>query len=240
MRKEINQILFHNPRLNYRGMDPSRIDNLTDAVFGVAITLLIFNLADPNSFSDLLTIAKTFPAFLIGVGFLALVYSEHLLFSKIYTLHDGVVKLLNIIFIALVIFYVYPLRFLTVFLTNFFFQDGISITITDEQVPSLMIYYGFLVFALYFVLYLFYARALKIKDKLQLSNYEEKYTKLGKVKMIIMFSVPLLSILLVAIIRPFSYALASFIGGMVYFLYWPAMMIWGRWYNKSVKNIPAE
>jgi uncharacterized membrane protein len=121
MRNELLKNKQQDSRIHYRGESASRLDNLTDAVFGIAITLLIFNLANPNSFADLLTFTKTLPAFLISISFLVLIWNEHLTFSEVYGLKDTGLVLLNTIFIALVIFYVYPLRFLTMFLTNFFF-----------------------------------------------------------------------------------------------------------------------
>jgi uncharacterized membrane protein len=60
MRNEIIRNKQHDPRINYRGLSASRLDNLSEAVFGIAITLLIFNLANPNSFSDILVSPKPF------------------------------------------------------------------------------------------------------------------------------------------------------------------------------------
>lgn len=165
MRSEILKNRHHDSRINYRGENASRLDNLTDAVFGIAITLLIFNLSNPNSFQDLLTFTKTLPAFLISISFVILVWNEHLEFSEIYTLNDTRLTILNTIFIALVIFYVYPLRFLTLFLTNQFFQTDIIVNIKGDQVPYLMMYYGFVAFALYFVVFLFYRRAIQLKNE---------------------------------------------------------------------------
>jgi uncharacterized membrane protein len=100
MRNLINRNRRHDPRIRYRGASASRMDNLTDAVFGIAITLSIFNLSNPNSFSDLLLFTRTLPAFLISVSFIILVWSEHLRFSEIYTLDDtGAVFLTGTIFI---------------------------------------------------------------------------------------------------------------------------------------------
>src|SRR5690606_41373951 len=101
-------------------------------------------------------------------------------FSRIYGVEDTWLQVLNSVFIALVIFYVYPLRFLTMFLTNFFFSTDIEINIQDQQVPYLMIYYGFVAFALYFVIYLLYRRALGLKTHLQLNDFEQFYTQIGR------------------------------------------------------------
>lgn len=229
MRNEIFKNRNHDPRITYRGENASRLDNLTDAVFGIAITLLIFNLTNPNSFGDLLTFTKTLPAFLISISFIILIWNEHLGFLEIYTLNDTRLTILNTIFIALVIFYVYPLRFLTLFLTNFFFNTNINVNIQGDQVPYLMIYYGFIAFALYFVLYLFYHRALSLKNELSLSAFEKFYTSSQKKRLFIMFAVPMVSIVLTIIINEFSFIWASVIGGVAYFLYTP-LIIW--WHNQ--------
>lgn len=88
IRADLHKYRQQDPRLKYRGTIASRVDNLTDAVFGIAITLLIFNLANPNSFDDLVGFAKTLPAFLLSISFLLLNRKEHLRFSEVYTLND--------------------------------------------------------------------------------------------------------------------------------------------------------
>jgi uncharacterized membrane protein len=236
MRTEFNKNRQCDPRINYRGKNASRLDNLTDAVFGIAITLLIFNLTNPNSIADLLTFTKTLPAFLISIVFLAMIWKEHLRFSEIYTLNDSQLTLLNTLFIALVIFYVYPLRFLTMFLTNIFFNTNIAVNIQRDQVPYLMIYYGCIAFALYFVLYLFFQRAEKIKDELNLNEFESFYTSSQKSRLLIMFSVPLLSIALTLILNQYSFIWASVIGGITYWLYTPLIIIWQKKYKKGAKT----
>jgi uncharacterized membrane protein len=222
----------------YRGENASRLDSLTDGVFGIAITLLIFNLANPNSFQDLLTFTKTLPAFLISISFLFIFWNEHLRFSEIYTINDSLISLLNTLFIGLVIFYVYPLRFLTLFLTNFFFHTNIEVRIQGDQVPFLMIYYGFIAFALYFILFLFYRRASKLKEVLKLNDYEQFYTRSQMKRLAIMFSVPLISIGLTAIINPFSFIWASVCGGVAYFLYTPFIFNWYSNFKKKSKQFP--
>ncbi|MBK7232053.1 MAG: DUF1211 domain-containing protein [Saprospiraceae bacterium] len=236
MRNDIYKNRQHDPRINYRGTNASRIENFTDAVFSIAITLLIFNLSNPNSFADLLTFTKTLPAFLISIGFLIMIWNEHVRFSEIYTLNDSKLAVLNTLFIALVIFYVYPLRFLTLFLTNFFFNTDIAVSIQYNQVPYLMIYYGAIAFALYFVLYLFYKQADKLKNELNFNEYEVFYTHSQKRRMFIMFIVPLLSIVLSIIVNQFSYILASIIGGLTYWLYPPLIISWHKKFNDKSKS----
>jgi uncharacterized membrane protein len=233
MRNEINRNRRHDPRIRFRGANASRMDNLTDAVFGIAITLSIFNLANPNSFSDLLVFTKTLPAFLISISFIILVWSEHLRFSEIYTLHDTGLAFLNTLFIALVIFYVYPLRFLTLFLTNMLFGMDIHVSISGDQVPLLMVYYGLLAFALYFILYLFYHRAGRLKAVLELNEFEVFETNSQKHRLFIMFTVPLLSILVTLLVNRFSFIWASVAGGLTYMLYMPVIRLWYLRYTRK-------
>lgn len=224
------------PRITYRGENPTRLDNLTDAVFGIAITLLIFNLVNPNSFQDLITFTKTLPAFFISVAFLILIWYEHNRFSEVYSLNGPGIAFLNTIFITLAIFYVYPLRFLTLFLTNFFFRTNVKISIPGDQVPNLTIYYGLIVFGLYFTITLFYLYMYKRREVIKLSAYEIFYTKMQVQKQMIMFSVPLLSVVLVAILKNHSIFWASILGGNVYFLYTPLMIWWQRRFEKVSLN----
>jgi uncharacterized membrane protein len=236
MRNEILKNRHHDPRIVYRGVSASRLDNLTDAVFGIAITLLIFNLANPNSFSDLLNFTKTLPAFLISISFIMLIWNEHLDFSEVYTLNDTRLTILNTLFISLVIFYVYPLRFLTLFLTNSFFSTEIEVSIQGDQVPYLMVYYGLVAFALYFILYLFYKRVDQLKEQLELNSFEIFYTKSQKNRLLIMFAVPLLSIVLTLLINRFSFIWASLIGGLSYLLYTPLILWWNHRFQQRSKS----
>lgn len=227
-------------RLNYRGAQASRIDNLTDAVFGIAITLLIFNLANPNSFSDLMDFAKTLPAFLLSISFLVLIWYEHFRFSTVFSFNDPGLVALNTFFLALIIFFVYPLRFLALLLTNFLFETNIGIQITIGQMPYLMIFYGLAIFAVYFILFLFYVRAMGRKQFLELNEYELFYTRRHRTKMMMMFIVPLISVGITAGLMSFSVGLASFLGGMTYWLYWPVTMIWEIRFQKDSKAFKAQ
>lgn len=236
MREIINKRLAHSEDINYRGAKSSRLDNLTDAVFGIAITLLIFNLKNPDSFSQLLAFTKTLPAFLISIAFLMLIWYEHLRFSEVYSMKDTTLTVINTLFLALVIFYVYPLRFLTIFLTNFFFQTEVEMNIRNEEVPELMIYYGFIAAALYFLVFLLYLRAKALKGTLQLNSYEIFYTDAHKIRLLIMFVVPIISVFLTYILSGVSIIGASVAGGLVYLLYSPSMFFWIRWFNKRTES----
>jgi len=221
------------PHINYRGLEASRVDNLTDAVFGIAITLLIFNLENPNTFETLLKFTQTLPAFLISIGFIVLIWKEHLNFSRIYAFNDAWLLVLNTLFIGLVIFYVYPLRFLTIFLTNFFFGSQVDLGLSAAEIPDLMIYYGSIAAALYFMLFLLHLRAWRIREKLDFNTYEDWFTKRQLARLSIMFAVPLSSVAIVLFLKPQSIAWAAIAGGMAYNFYVPGMIIWAKRFKKA-------
>lgn len=225
------------PNISYRGENPGRLDNLTDAVFGIAITLLIFNLVNPNSFADLMSFTKTLPAFLVSITFLMIVWKEHVNFSQVYGLTNSWIQALNVLFIALIIFYVYPLRFWTLFLTNFLFETNISIQIKADEVPSLMIYYGFVAMGLYICLLFFYLIASRSSDSLSLNRYEILHTRMQVIRMLIFITVPFVSVVVVFLLRGVNVGLASLMGGMTYVLYSPLMFFWIRTYKLKTNEI---
>lgn len=233
MRSKFQETKARHPMINYRGSEASRIDNLTDAVFGIAITLLIFNLENPNSFETLLQFTQTLPAFLISIAFIVLIWKEHLNFSRVYAFNDAWLLVINTFFIGLVIFYVYPLRFLTIFLTNFFFGSHVDLGLSAAEIPDLMIYYGSIATALYLLLFMFHLRAWRIREKLGLNDFEQWFTKRQLARLSIMFAVPLASVIVVLSFKGQSIAWAAILGGMTYNLYVPGMVIWARHFKKA-------
>lgn len=232
MRGNYIENTFKNKNLNYRGEVNTRLNNLTDAVFGIALALLIFNVADANSFKDLLTFAKSFPALLVSIAFLYIIWKEHVSFVVLYGIQGLSLQFLNVIFTSLIIFYVYPLRFLTTLLTDMLFGFKMNIKIEAIEVPQLMIFYGLISFAIYFVLFLFYTSALKQKATLDLSEHELFHTKKHKNRMLIMALVPFISLAISFILKNHSIMWASILGGMSYGLYPIFISLWSKKYKK--------
>lgn len=226
-----------NKNLNYRGEINTRLNNLTDAVFGIALALLIFNVADANSFKDLLTFAKSFPALLVSIAFLYIIWKEHVSFVVLYGIQGLNLQFLNVIFTALIIFYVYPLRFLTTLLTDMLFGFKMNLKIEAIEVPKLMIFYGLISFAIYFVLFLFYSSALKQKTALTLNKYELFHTKKHRNRMLLMALVPFISLNICFVLKNHSIMWASIMGGMSYGLYPIFISFWSKKYAKMEKLI---
>ena len=96
----------------YRGVSSSRLEGLTDAVFGFSITLLVVSLQVPESFVELQASMYGFLGFVLATMVIFMFWNEHYEFFLRYGLEDSKTKFLNFIFLFLVLFYVYPLKFL--------------------------------------------------------------------------------------------------------------------------------
>lgn len=90
----------------------SRLEAFSDAVFAFALTLLVVSLQVPKSYDELINLMSGFPAFACCFGVLLWIWYEHNIFFRRYGLQDPYTVLLNGILLFVVMFYVYPLKFM--------------------------------------------------------------------------------------------------------------------------------
>ena len=165
-----------------RGLEMSRIEALSDAVFGFAITLLVVSLEVPKTFNELASAMHGFGAFAISFGLLFLVwYNQHKFFRR-YGLQDLITIILNAILLFVVLFYVYPLKFLFSFLVNRFTGGHGEIRLpngniesmleSESQMGSLMLIFGIGYLAIFVVFVLLYLHAFKLREQLELNRLE--------------------------------------------------------------------
>src|SRR5260221_7917282 len=104
--------LLAEKNFRWRGHEISRIEGFSDAVFGFAVTLLVVSLEVPKTFNELKEAMLGFPAFGICFTLLLLVWRTHVHFFRRYGLQTASASALNAALLFLVLFYVYPLKFL--------------------------------------------------------------------------------------------------------------------------------
>jgi uncharacterized membrane protein len=142
----------------------SRLEGFSDAVFGFALTLLVVALEVPASFEELMRTMEGFLAFAICFAFIVWIWFEHYLFFRRFPLQDGLTVFYNAVLLFVVLFYVYPLKFLFSGLVGRVTGLGPprAATETFEDGRALMVVYGIGCVAVFagFVLLYAHARAL--------------------------------------------------------------------------------
>jgi uncharacterized membrane protein len=161
---------------SWRGEEVSRLEGLSDAVFGFSVTLLVVSLEVPDSFDELLATMRGFFAFAICFALLLAVWHEHYKFFRRYGLADNLTIALNSALLFIVLVYVYPLKFLFALLVDQTLGFD-SEAIRTEQVPLLMVIYGAGFVAVQSVLALFYVRAYALREQLELDAHERSITR---------------------------------------------------------------
>jgi uncharacterized membrane protein len=216
---------------SWRGQEVLRIEGFSDAVFAFAVTLLVVSLEVPNTFDELLATMRGFFAFAICFYMLFLVWNEHYKFFRRYGLNDNVTMYLSAALLYVVLFYVYPLKFLfTAVMDQLLLGSSTQVgsssgdvveTIEQGQWPLLMVIFGvgFVVVQLIFVL--LYWRAYALRDLLKLNAYEASITRQEIQVALILAAVGLASIA-IALLG----GVEAFGGtGWVYLLIWPLTTI---------------
>jgi uncharacterized membrane protein len=228
-----------NREFRFRGEEPGRLENFSDAVFALAITLLLISTTPPSNFEQIKRFVLDLVPFTLCITLILLIWHAHFVFFFRYGLRNGKVIFLNTLFLVIVLFYVYPLKFLTRLvlipiarltgnhdLLNEFF--GI---IRPQDFGDLMIIYGIGASGVFFVLMLMYRYALKSAEELELNELEKFDTKTGIRVNLLMGTVPLVSVIMAIIFR--GQLLAGPIAGFTYILYIPVMLMHGKKVNRD-------
>ncbi|MDQ3863804.1 MAG: TMEM175 family protein [Actinomycetota bacterium] len=208
----------------WRGEDVSRIEAFTDAVFAFAVTLLVVSLEVPKTFDELLVDIRGFFAFAICFFLLLFVWYEHYKFFRRYGLRDIPTIWLNSALLFLVLFYVYPLKFLFTLWMDQLFGFSENEMIEASQVPLLMLIYGAGFITIQLVFVLMYLRAYSLRGALGLGAHELSVTREEIQGYLLNIAVGLAS---VAIAVFGGEGLVS-LAGYVYLLIFPLQMINGR------------
>jgi len=119
--------------LQPRRHDVSRLEGFSDAVFGFALTLLVVSLETPKTTDDLRRLLGGLLPFAVTFAMVCWIWYQHNIFFRRYGLQDAWTVFLNCALLFVVLFYVYPLKFLAGLLlggdprSSFLNQDGRAI-----------------------------------------------------------------------------------------------------------------
>src|SRR5712691_5665170 len=122
--KLIDRGIGDDKKFRWRSHEVSRTEGLSDAVFGFAITLLVVSLEVPKTYSELMQTMRGFGAFAISFTLLFMVWFNQYKFFRRYNLQDSLTIVLNGVLLFVVLFYVYPLKFVFTLMLNLFAGGG--------------------------------------------------------------------------------------------------------------------
>jgi len=215
----------------WRAGEITRLEAFCDVVFGFALTLLVVSLEVPRNYEELMAAIRGFTPFAACFAQLVMIWRAHYRFSRRYGLEDPYTVFLNMVLLFLVLFYVYPLKFVFTLLFSELTGNNVGQGVGFHEASVLMrIYAGG--FAAVFALFaLMYARAYKFRSHLELNPAEAMETRFAIQENAIMAVVGLVSFAL-AFKNP-AWA------GWWFFVLGPILGIHGTIYGKRVRLLAA-
>jgi uncharacterized membrane protein len=211
------------PSFRWRGGEVSRLEGFSDAVFGFALTLLVVSLEVPRTFTEILAALNEFGAFAVCFLLMSMVWYRHYLFFRRYGLEDGYTLSLNAFLLLVVLFYVYPLKFVFTFLVTLLSGREPVVRLADgtqrwmieiQQVPLLYVIYGLGFTAVFLIFALLYLHAYRQRTALDLNPLEVNDTLESVLSCFVTAGIGLLSIGIAAVSQN------VWLPGLVYWLIW--------------------
>lgn len=185
--KMIEKDIGRSGKFRWRGHEISRVEGLSDAVFAFAITLLVVSLEVPKTFTELAETMHGFGAFLISFLLLFAVWFTQYKFFRRYGLQDTTTVALNAALLFVVLFYVYPLKFLFTFLIDKFMGGHGEVRLPNgtvtamienyDQMASLMVIFNLGYLAVFGVFVLLFWHAYRKREALELNELERFDTR---------------------------------------------------------------
>lgn len=236
IRKAFSQQPGRHEHIKWRSHEILRIEGFSDAVFAFAMTLLVISLEVPRTFSELAERMTGMIGFGICFIFLFQIWTTQYVFFRQYHLKDQVTINLNALLLFMVLFYVYPLKFLFAMLTtgDTFTEHGhiVHAFANFGEVRSLMIIYGVGFCMVYLVFALLYINAWKRRDDLRLRAIESFHTLTEVYKNLVLVAVGMVTIICVLLVPDRM----SGMTGMLYMLIGPSLGIYFNVRRKQLKQ----
>ena len=212
----------HDPDFAWRGRNVTRIENLSDIVFALALGMLVSASSPPVNYAQLEAHLLNIVPVTAGFAILLLIWHAHFTYFRRYGLGDGYTIVLNAALLLVILFIAYPLRFIFDSLFSYvlaLFGHGERIVALgiDSYIAAgeLMRYYAVGYGVIFFIFALMYAHALARAALIGLTDRERAMTRLSIALFIMQIAIAAIVAILATL--PPIYVFASFL----FFLNWP-------------------
>ena len=194
-----DQLVGLDPKFKYRGLNQTRIETFSDAVFAFAFTLVVLSSSVPETFTELKASLREIIPFLICIVLIIVIWYQHYIFFLRYGLQNTKTVVINTFLLFLLLIYVYPLKFLATFLFELYagfitgdqssFQESYA---QDMDGNFLMTSYGLGAMLIFLTIALLYKHAINKREELDLDEYEVFATKTSYKHNLLMATIPFL------------------------------------------------
>jgi uncharacterized membrane protein len=215
----------------------TRVEAFSDAVFAFALTLLVVSLDVPQSYGELMKLMAGFVPFACSFALLTWLWYEHTVFFGKYNLQDPFTVTLNAILLFVVLFYVYPLKFLfTAFFAFFIPILDIKLAVRPWELGTIFAIYGAGFVVIFLMFGLLYRQAYRRRGELGLSPLDVFNVRASAGEHLVSAAIGALATL-IALLAPPPFPVIS---GFTYFLMGPAHWIYGVKTEKRRKALQQQ
>ncbi|WP_409433170.1 TMEM175 family protein [Litorimonas sp. RW-G-Af-16] len=180
VRSIVGQSLDHDPDFRWRGEAVTRIENLSDIVFALALGMLISGVDTPRNLTELNSFLFSIIPTAAGFAVLLGLWHAHYTFFRRYGVADQRIIILNAVLIFVILFMAYPLRFgfdslygvIISSLTGDFSRNVDMGIMSFADSGTVVGYFAVSYAAVFAILALMLGHVLRNKDQLKLNAYE--------------------------------------------------------------------
>jgi len=192
-----------------RGAGMSRIDVFSDVIFAFSLVLLAVSLTVPKNFQAIHEDALGFATFAICFAMILGGWFSHYIFFRRYGLHDRFTVILNCGLLFLILFCVYPLKFLYSTILGYLFRNDFSARFAAAiQLMGMLVLYALGFATVFFLVAALYWNAWRRRESLALNGIERLLTVSSIVDALGLAAIGLIACL-AALIFPPGWALYS-------------------------------
>jgi hypothetical protein len=223
-----------------RGLDVSRLEGFSDAVFAFSLALLVVSTEMPGSVAELMARMRSLPAFALSYTVLIYLWYNHHVYFRRYNLQTPGIVALNAVILFIVMIYTYPLKglpALVIAATTGFGGEQVLTIATMGEAKALMAIYSGGFGAFFLLLALMTAIALRRRQELGLDVAEVLATRQSLCGHLLQVGIAGLSLVLLVVGSTLAPA------GWIYMLMGPVLtinaIIWKRRLRRATTEVTS-